>query len=73
LSKISNIIGFTKYLLKNYNIMSCSCKKRDQPKPEVRPTQIKLTETKPDAGVVLTPDQQVQVELIVDRINQLRR
>ena len=53
--------------------MSCNCKKRNQPKPEVRPAQIKLTESKPDAGVVLTPDQQVQVEVIVDRINQLRK
>ena len=53
--------------------MGCNCKKREQPKPEVRPAQIRLTETKPDAGVVLTPEQQIQVETIVERINQLRR
>jgi len=53
--------------------MACNCKKRNQPKPQPVPVQIKLTETKPDAGVVLTPDQQIQVEVIVDRINQLRR
>jgi len=53
--------------------MACNCKKRNQPVREVKPAQIRLTETKPDAGVVLTPDQQVQVEVIVDRINQLRR
>lgn len=53
--------------------MSCNCKKRNQPKPDAKPVQIRLTETKPDAGVVLTPEQQIQVEVIVDRINQLRR
>lgn len=50
--------------------MGCNCKKRVQPQP--RPVQIKLTESKPDAGVVLTPEQQKQVDVIVERINQLR-
>ena len=52
--------------------MACNCKKRVQPRPEAKPVQIKLTETKPDAGVVLTPEQQQQVDVIVERINQLR-
>ena len=52
--------------------MGCNCKKRVQPKPQPRPVQIKLTESKPDAGVVLTPEQQKQVDVIVERINQLR-
>jgi hypothetical protein len=51
--------------------MACGCKKRQQQVQERPPIKITVSEQTNQTGVQLTPEQQLQVEKIVAKIEKI--